>query len=197
MMRYQAEEIASIESQRDDLTVTTPTDGKVIAGDLSELKGRYFHDGEPLNVTVAKDDKIYIYALLDQKDAALPFAEAPTGVEVRFEGDVGRVIENDKDHPNRVKIVRWQPGSTLDARYNALTTQAGEEGIPDPQDKSGRKLAVAAFPVIIAVENDGGYFRSGQRAHLRFDMQKRPLVWQWARRIRQLIQSESAQNKWL
>lgn len=197
MMRYMADEIALVETQRNDLTVSTPTDGKVIAGDLSELKGRFFHDGEPLNVTVAKEDKIYVYALLDQKDAALPFYEQPTGVEVRFEGDIGRVIENDKDHPNRVKIVRWQPGDTHDARYNALTTQAGEEGIPDPQDKSGRKLAVSAFPVVLAVENDGGVYRSGQRVHLRFDMQKRPLVWQWARRIRQLIQSESAQNKWL
>ena len=34
-------------------------------------------------------------------------------------------------------------------------------------------------------------------AYLRFDMEKRPLMWQWTRRFWQLVQSHSANNKWL
>jgi putative peptide zinc metalloprotease protein len=195
-LNYLSQELQVIERQQRDLTVTAPLDGQVIAGDLDELRGKYVHDGEPLGITVAEDNVIYIYALLDQKDAALPFAEAPSNVQVRFSGARGTVVKNDAQHPDRVKIIRWQPGATTDARFNSLTNAAGEDGVPDPNDKTGRKLAVAAFPVVVAVQNDGHY-QPGQRAYLRFDMQKRPLMWQWMRRFRQLIQSQSANNRWL
>ena len=195
-LNHLSQEIQVIQRQQKDLTVTAPLDGQVSAADLDELKGKYVHDGEPLGITVAKDNVIYIYALLDQKDAALPFAEAPGNVEVRFSGARGTVVKNDAQHPDRVKIIRWEPGATTDSRSSSLTTAAGEEGIPDPNDKTGRKLAVAAFPVVVAVQNDGHY-QPGQRAYLRFNMEKRPLMWQWMRRFRQFIQSQSANNRWL
>lgn len=195
-LNYLASEIQLMQREQNQLTVAAPLEGEVIAGDLDELQGKYFHDGEPLGITVAKDNTIYIYAMLDQKDAALPFAEPPTNVEIRFSGDRGDVIKNDKDHPDRVKVIRWQPGATNIAPSSAMTTAAGEEAIPDPNDKTGRKLAIAEFPVIVEVQNDGHY-QPGQRAYLRFDMQKRPLMWQWMRRLRQLLQSQSANNRWL
>jgi hypothetical protein len=55
---------------------------------------------------------------------------------------------------------------------------------------------VAVFPVIVSVKHDGRYF-AGQRAYLRFDMDKKPLMWQWGRRFWQMVQSHSASNKWL
>jgi putative peptide zinc metalloprotease protein len=195
-LNYLSQEIQVIQRQQTELTISAPLDGRVIAGDLDELKGKYVHDGEPLGITVAKTNVVYVYALLDQKDAALPFAEEPSNVEVRFSGARGTVVKNDAQHPDRVKIVRWEPGATTDSRSSSLTTAAGEEGIPDPNDKTGRKLAVAAFPVVVAVQNDGN-FQPGQRAYLRFDIKKRPLMWQWKRRFQQLIQTQSANNKWL
>jgi putative peptide zinc metalloprotease protein len=195
-LAHLTEQIAIARQEVEDLTVAAPSDGYVIAGAIDELKGKYVRPGEPLNITVAQTRTLTIYGLLDQKDAALAFYEKIKGVEVRFAGRRGEVIKNDDAHPDRVRIVRWQPGATNDALHESLTTKGGEEGIPDPNDKSGKKLAIAAFPVVLAVQNDGNFY-PGQRAYLRFDMEKRPLMWQWARRFWQLVQQHSANNRWL
>jgi hypothetical protein len=50
--------------------------------------------------------------------------------------------------------------------------------------------------IVVAVKNDGNYL-PGQRAHVRLDMDSKPLIWQWGRRFWQLVQSHSANNKWL
>ena len=195
---YLNQQIAILEQEVDDLTVRAPGDGIVIAGAIEELKGRYVHQGEPLNITVAQTDVLYIYALMEQKDAALAFTQPvpPTMAEVRFAGARGKVVKNDDSDKNRVQVVLWQPGATTDARFTGLTQLGGEEAAVDPNDKSNHHMMVAEFPVIVSVKNDGKFY-SGQRAFLRFDMDKKPLIWQWGRRFWQLVQAHSASNKWL
>src|SRR5207248_389351 len=104
--------------------------------------------------------------------AALAFDQPPSTAEVRFASRKGEVVMN-KDGKDIVRVVRWQPGSTPDARYSGLTTAGGEEAIPDPNDKSGRRITIPQFPVVVAVDNPDGRFLPGQRAYLRFDMEKK------------------------
>ena len=191
-----AKQIAYAQKEVDGLILRAPIDGEVIAGAMDELKGRYIHPGDPLNITIAQMDVLHIHAFLDQKDAALAFVQMPTDAEVRFAGARARVIKNDDSDRERVRVVRWQPGATTNVRSGALTQQGGEETAADPNDKSGRHSTVAVFPVIVSVKNSGHYF-AGQKAYLRFDMDKKPLMWQWSRRFWQMVQSHSASNKWL
>lgn len=195
-LAYLDKQIAVRETQVENLTVRSPIDGEVQAGAINELVGKYVHEGEPLNVTVADTRTLNIYGLLDQKDAALPFFQKPKGTEVRFASRKYEVVKN-KDGKETVRIVRWQPGATVDMKYKSLGTEGGEDAIPDPNDKSGRKLAVSAFPVVVSVDNADGRYLPGQRAYLRFDMDDKPLIWQWGRRFWQLVQSHSANNRWL
>ena len=195
-LSYLSDQMAILQKQVDDLTLRAPADGYVIAAAMDELKGRYIHQGEPLNITIAQTDVLHIYALMEQKDAALAFMQPPTTAEVRMAGAQSHIIKNDAHDPDRVRVVSWQPGATTDARFTGLTQAGGGETATDPNDKSNHHLVTAQFPVIVSVKNDGRYY-PGQKAFLRFDMDKRPLVWQWSRRFWQLVQSHSANNKWL
>ena len=150
------------------------------------------HEGEPLNIQVAQTDTLHIFAMVDQKDAALAFYEKPWRVQVRPASARSTTIKG-KD----VQILMWAPAPTRDARHSGLTSGAGEEAAPDPNDKTGTKLMIPQFPVIVSLPNPDNRLYPGQRAYLRFDMQKQPLIWQWGRRFWQLVQSHSANNKWL
>ena len=48
----------------------------------------------------------------------------------------------------------------------------------------------------VKVDNQDGVYLPGQRAYLRFELENKPLYWQWKRWVEQLIQSRSS-NKWI
>ena len=66
--------------------------------------------------------------------------------------------------------------------------------------RRGAASAGAAFdPDIlyqIKVDNPGEMYQPGQRAYVRFKLKKRPLIWQWSRRLFQLIQTKSGESEW-
>jgi hypothetical protein len=140
---------------------------------------------------VAQTDTLHIFAMVDQKDAALGFNEKPWRVQVRPASARGTVIKTG------IEILLWAPGGSRDIKYAGLTQSAGEEAMPDPNDKSGTKIAIPQFPVVFSLPNPDHRLYPGQRAYVRLDMQKQPLIQQWARRFWQLVQSHSANNKWL
>src|SRR5258708_29657308 len=107
-----------------------PIDGRIKAGEIAELKGRYVHEGEALNITVARTDVLHVFAMVDQKDAALAFYEKPSAVQVRAAGDRGHVIKGEG-----VKVVRWQPGISHIAKYGGRMQARGRGGPPPPHHK--------------------------------------------------------------
>ena len=46
------------------------------------------------------------------------------------------------------------------------------------------------------MDNPETRYHPGQRAYVRFKLDKRPLLWQWGRRLMQLIQTKAGESKW-
>ena len=62
---------------------------------------------------------------------------------------------------------------------------AGTTDVPtDPKDP--QKFLVPQFDIGVPLENPDGHMVIGQRAYVRFTLDKKPLLWQWARRFWQL-----------
>ena len=68
----------------------------------------------------------------------------------------------------------------------------------DPSDQTGTKVQTPVFEVRVRLENPAMQYLPGQRAYVRFTMERdRPLLWQWSRKFWQLVQTQTAQSKWL
>ena len=87
------------------------------------------------------------------------------------------------------------PGSQRELPHVSLGVQGGGEVMTDPRDPS--KPQTAQFVIRVEVANPGEEYLPGQRAYIRMTLdQKRPLVWQWYRRLLQLIETKSAESEW-
>ena len=70
-----------------------------------------------------------------------------------------------------------------------LTTPARGSVAVDPSDQSHRRPMVEQFELRVRLNPaDLATFVPGQTAHVRFKLEKQPLIQQWARRLFQLIQ---------
>ena len=54
----------------------------------------------------------------------------------------------------------------------------------------------AANELRVTLDNPNNYYVPGQRAYLRLQLDRKPLMWQWMRRFWQVIQTHS-NSKWL
>jgi hypothetical protein len=92
------------------------------------------------------------------------------------------------------KSVRLLPHSTEYLPSPALSQAGGADIATDPRDPSGAKPQQQQFEVVVTVDNPDNRYEPGQKAHVRFKLKKRPLIWQWGRRFWQLIQTNSTGN---
>ncbi len=90
------------------------------------------------------------------------------------------------------------PAAMSSVPHASITHLGGGDQQNDPRDQTGTKVQVPVFEVRLRLENPTLQHLPGQRAYVRFTMEKdKPLIWQWKRKFWQLIQTQSAQNKWL
>jgi putative peptide zinc metalloprotease protein len=179
--------LADAERRQNELTVRAPFDGKLIAPHLRELPGRYLPRGVEV-AQVASTDKLVIKALVDQSDAQLRAMANAKDVEVRFVGALA-------DKPLVTQTAVLVPGSQHDLPHASLGVQGGGEVMTSPRDPN--KPQVEQFVIRVQVDNPSEQYLPGQRAYVRMTLdQKRPLVWQWYRRLLQLIETKSAKSQW-
>jgi hypothetical protein len=96
------------------------------------------------------------------------------------------------------RILSRFPAAVDRVPHPAITHAGGGDYQNDPRDEAGTKVTIPTFEVRLQMDNNDGKILPGQRAYVRFTMEKnRPLIWTWARRFWQLIQTESQQSKWL
>ena len=141
---------------------------------------------------VAKSDQLTIHVLAEQKDVQ-PIVYGLDGTrnvvtEVRFAGDVLRSYKGGR-------ATLYGAGDEK-ARSASLTSLTGTTDVPtDPKDP--QKFLIPQFDIGVPLENPDGRFVIGQRAYVRFTLDKKPLVWQWTRRFWQLIQTKSSSSPWI
>jgi hypothetical protein len=78
----------------------------------------------------------------------------------------------------------------------ALTPMGGGQSQTDPTDREQGSLLMPEFRARVVLDDLGNYV-TGQRAYVRFKLEKRSLLWQWARRAWQLMEAKGASAKWL
>jgi putative peptide zinc metalloprotease protein len=111
-------------------------------------------------------------------------------VDVRLAGMRGENLE--------ARVLTRIPAAMANVPHPALTHVGGGDQQNDPHDQTGTKVQIPVFEVRLLLENPKLEHLPGQRAYVRFTMEKdKPLIWQWSRKFWQLIQTQSAQNKWL
>lgn len=193
-------ELKELNTRTDQLVVRAPIEGKLIAPNIRNLKGVYVTPGVELGI-VAQSDKLRIVALVDQDDAALSFKDIGREAQVRMTSTVWRkdlratfkkFDGTDAQHPTELVDIPME--------WSGLTTQGGGKvAVNAAGQKDPRRIALERPQVAIWLDfaNPGGEYLPGQRCYLRFDMQKQSWGQQWTRRVWQLIQSHTANTKWI
>lgn len=96
------------------------------------------------------------------------------------------------------RVLTRVPAAISKLPHASLTFAGGGEHQNDPKDNEGTRVTQPQFEVLIRLDNASLAELPGQRAFVRFTMERdRPLIWQWGRKFWQLLQTQNAQNKWL
>ena len=180
------EYIKERQDRQQKLTVRATTEGRLVAPELHEMVGRYLQEGDEVAM-VAQPSHLTVHVLGEQKDVE-PIVNAPAvEAEVRFAGDPG--AEYKGGH-----VVDY--GAHEEARSALLTSHAGATDVPmDPKDP--KKYLVPQFDIGVPLANPDSRYVLGQRAYVRFTLDRKPLIWQWGRRFLQLIQTRSNSSPWI
>lgn len=147
---------------------------------VAELDGRWFPRGAELG-TLTDPSAFCFHALLDQRDAARLFAQIPRRSAVRLRGEGGYSLD--------VQTVEVIPGETHQLPADVLGWEGGGQLATDRSDPSGLRtldpfyelrLTLAQIQEITLQHNRTG------RVCFTFDSE--PLLMQWNRKLRQLLQ---------
>ena len=126
----------------------------------------------------------------DLEKALAEYVRTPT-VNVIVTSFVGALA----DKPLVTQTAFLVPGSQHDLPHASLGVQGGGEVMTSARDPN--KPQVEQFVIRVEVDNPSEQYLPGQRAYVRMTLdQKRPLVWQWYRRLLQLIETKSAKSQW-
>jgi putative peptide zinc metalloprotease protein len=181
------------------LTVCAPIAGRIVAPKLKELADKYVSKGEELAM-VASMDQLLIKVLIDQSDAQLNMLPNAPDVEVRMSGAI-------EASPLKSQDIHLIPAAQKDLPHPSLGTAGGGEVQTSQRDPN--KPLIEQFEIWVKVANPPGAYHpepgalkgqsqyfAGQRAYLRFTLRdKQPLMWQWWRKLLQLIETHS-KTRW-
>jgi len=180
-------QLADAKDKQRKLTIVAPLAGRLIAPKLAELAGKYVARGEEI-ATIATLESLVVRVTINQRDYQLISQEPDAPAEVRLAGDIGTTLSG-----HNVELLKAADTRLASA---ALTHQAGGDIAADPRDPNGATAATPQFELRVTVDNPTEKYLPGQRAYVRLELEKRPLLWQWARRFWQLIDSQSG-GKWM
>lgn len=179
--------IAQLEGDRTALDVRAPVEGLWVASNDEDWEGLWLRKGTRLGEIVGRGPDWEIQAVVSQDNASQLFGAAKDGAEVRFVGSGGDVLA----------VAEWRvvPGRQEMLPSAALGWAARGPVKVVSDDKYGVKAAEPFFLVIgripggMVPAGDGPRLLwQGRTAVMRFDLPWRPLLVQWARAFRQLLQ---------
>ncbi len=182
-------EYESLSEAVEEMTLTAPFAGRVVAPEIETREGSFVRRGDPI-LTLATPDDLVVRAYLDDADFAwvlgvgedgVPAAGPLRSVAARLQGQAGNVIELD--------VSRIPEGGVRSIRYRSLaaTAEGGSIAV-DPTDSSGRRTINPQWEVTLEFEpGQMPTVLPGTRAKVCFSMERVPLAQQWYRKIRQAL----------
>jgi putative peptide zinc metalloprotease protein len=172
--------LRELERQQRDLELRAPQDGTWIAPSLADLQNRWLPRGAAVGEMVDPHAS-YFSAVVRQEDAAYLFGKDLRAAGVRLQGDSGEIV--------RVTGATMIPAQQEKLPSAALGWLGGGEIAVSHDDKSGMKSAEAFFELRAALDpHVAAQLWHGRSGKLRCDLPWRPLLPQWYRRVRQLMQ---------
>jgi putative peptide zinc metalloprotease protein len=186
------EEYNLLRGQVARLTLSAPIDGQLIFPDIQTKLDEYVGNSNNELFRVENTANQYVQAVVPQEDYQLlaqQQARLPDHTFGRMAGDIRTVVK--AYNVNLVETAVEQAPSA------ALTNAGGGEQQANPSDRKGTTFVVPQFQALVYLDSPRETFVTGQRAYIRFKLEKKPLIWQWGRRFWQLIEAKGASAKWL
>jgi len=177
-----AEELVFLEDLAGKLTVRAPHDGVLVGKDPGNLIGSFVRMGDPVCAIVNMED-VRIVAALSTAQAA-PLKELETDDQSRLKAEIRSVA--------RVSEVVGIDGFQLleagmrELPHQGLAQGAGGDIALDPTDQQGRFARAPQFYAYLTADEVIGM--PGERVRVRFTLPDKPLLSQWADRLRRLVQ---------
>jgi len=172
--------LEDLEKQRQDLIVKARQPGVWVAPQAKEMIGTWASKGTVMGEIVAQGN-FRFSTVVSQDDAANLFVDQITKAEVRLFGHAGTNIDVED-----YKIIPFQQEKLPSA---ALGWFGGGEVAVSPTDKTGLQASEPFFQIYAALRpSPEATFLQGRSGKLRFSMHPEPLLIQWARSFRRLLQ---------
>lgn len=172
-------QLAELRAEEDGLTVVADRDATWTTPDQTDSTGRWFPRGTFFGELVTRGGWEF-QAVVAQDDADAMADLAGRAMEIRFPGSAGRVIVVDS--------VRVVPGKQELLPSAALGWSGGGHIEVRTDDESGLRAVEPFFLVIAQLPEDADSLWHGRTGVARFDLPPEPLLWQWVREFRQLLQ---------
>jgi putative peptide zinc metalloprotease protein len=173
----------------DDLTIRAPFTGRLIAPHITDLHGQYLRkeEGRPI-ATVATLDEMIIRAVVDQRDYLLAVQKTDPHPQVRLAGLVSKVL--------RGRDTQVINAAQYELPSHAVTHHGGGPVALDTRDSQGLRARTPQHQIHVILDNPHGVYIAGQRAYIRWEVERNSLMWNWQRRFWQLVRTHSS-DRWL
>lgn len=168
-----------LEQRKGALVLRAPTTGRWIAPGLEENVGLWIGRGTSVGHVV--QDSFRFTAVVPQQQAASLFSDRIRGMEVKINGQAGHTLPviGDVVIPAKQDIL---PSAALGWYF-------GGEIATDSTDRSGRRAVEPFFEARAEMQPDPEVtLVHGCSGRIRFTLEPQPLLQQWFRKLRQLIQ---------
>ena len=175
-IRSKRAELDDVSSEIAALTVTAPVSGTAVISDPRDLLGTFIARGALLGY-VLQDDASRLRAVIPQADAALVRSRT-RDISVRL-SEAGAT-------PLPATLITETPSATKKLPSPALAYAAGGPVLTDPADPDNLTTLEPVFVVDVRLPAHQ-VNRVGERAWLRFDHGREPLLTQWMLRWKQLF----------
>jgi putative peptide zinc metalloprotease protein len=186
--------------RRNELTITAPISGTLIAPHLDEMQNAYLSRGLEIG-TIASMDSLVVRSLLSQEDAQLVAGQTQNLLHAKpdSQGPVQVLFVSDLSAKDSVPAVPEITGFATSAQdsvpHPSLLQTGGGDIAADPTDPHGQRPLVRQFEVTVKVQNPGGHYDPGQRAYVRFRIDQKPLIVTWWTKLLQVLQSHENDSK--
>ena len=173
--------VGKLEQDKVSLLVRAPQAGTWSAPTLQDRIGAWLERGTTVG-QVIDGSRFYFSAIVSQNEASRLFSDVIRGSEVRLDGQGGitlpvtdRVVIPVDRRNLPSAAVGWAGGGTLAV---------------DAEDATGTQASEAFFEVRATVDSvEPAELMHGRGGRVRFELPPEPLLEQWMRRLRQLLQN--------
>lgn len=172
--------IGRLEEERAALVVRAVQAGRWVAPNLSDLKGSWVERGTAVGQLV-DGSRFYFSAIVSQNEASRLFSNEIRGAEVRLLGQAATSLP-----VTERKVI---PVDRRNLPSAALGWAGGGAVAVEATDTTGTQAAESFFEVRATVSGvKPAELLHGRGGRIRFDLPSEPLLEQWIRQLRQMLQ---------